>query len=144
LLYESTSTEKFVTLFYAILNPTTESLTYCNAGHERPFLVKANSALVRLNVGGIVLGILEDFPFEEDRVAFEPGDTLVVFSDGISEAVDKHDEQFGERGIEATLHEHASASAQVICNALVGAVRRHAGSCPQADDITVVVIRRTQ
>ena len=143
LLFESTSTEKFVTLFYAVLNPTTGSLTYCNAGHERPFLLKADGTIMRLNVGGIVLGILEDFPFEEDRVSFEPGEILAVFSDGISEAVDKHDEQFGERGVEATLREHASASAHEICDALVGAVRRHVGSCPQADDITVVVLRCT-
>jgi sigma-B regulation protein RsbU (phosphoserine phosphatase) len=143
LLYRSTGSEKFVTLFYAVLNTASGSLTYCNAGHERPFLLGAKGSTRRLERGGIVLGIVEEFPFEEDTVSLKPGELCVVFSDGISEAINRAGEQFGEERIEAVLREHLLRPAIVIRDRLIDAVRDHAGGEPQADDITVVIVKRT-
>jgi len=142
LLFQSTGTEKFVTLFYAVLDTTAGAFTYCNAGHERPFLMMPDGSARRLDTGGTVLGILEDFPFAEEQVAFGPGGIFVVFSDGISEAVNGRDEQFGEQRIEGVLREHRHGSAAEIRDQLIAAVRTHAGGVPQADDITLVVIKR--
>jgi sigma-B regulation protein RsbU (phosphoserine phosphatase) len=142
LLFENTSVEKFVTLFYAVLDPASGVLRYSNAGHEQPFLFRANGTFERLSAGGIVLGILEDFPFEEEQVSFERGDVLIIFSDGVSEAVNQNNEQFGQAGIEDTIRNHALTSATELRDLLVEALRKHAGSSPQADDITVVIIRR--
>lgn len=143
LLFQSTGTEKFVTLFYTVLDTDAGMLTYSNAGHERPFLMTREGSSRRLDAGGIVLGILEDFPYEEESVAMGHGDVFVVFSDGISEAVNGKDEQFGEQRIEKVLLEHRHGTALEIRDRLIAAVRAHAGGAPQADDITLVVIKRT-
>lgn len=142
LLFHSTGMEKFVTLFYAVLDTKAGALTYCNAGHERPFLMTPDGAARRLDAGGIVLGILEDFPFAEETVRFAAGDVFLVFSDGISEAVNGRDEQFGEERIEGVLRQHRHGSAAEIRDRLIAAVRTHADGSPQADDITLVVIKR--
>lgn len=142
LLHENTSIEKFVTLFYAILNPRTATLTYCNAGHERPYHISPGGGTRRLNAGGIVLGITEDFAYEQATVEIEPGDLIVVFSDGVSEAMNPKEEQLGEEAIEQVARQHMHESAEAVKVALLGAVRTHAAGAPQADDITVVVLRR--
>ncbi len=141
LLFQSTGMEKFVTLFYAVLDTKAGALTYSNAGHERPFLMNREGTARRLDAGGIVLGILEDFAYAEERVRFGSGDLFVVFSDGISEAVNGMDEQFGEQRIEGVLREQRHATAAEIRDRLIAAVRLHAGGAPQADDITLVVIK---
>ena len=144
LLHASTGSEKFVTLFYAVLDPVSGAVAYCNAGHERPFTVSHDGTTRRLATGGIILGILEEFPFEEETIILAPGETLVVFSDGISEAVNSADEQFGELRIEAVLQGCRRLPAVEIRDALIAAVRAHAGNAPQADDITVVIVQRTK
>ena len=142
LLHESTSPEKFVTLFYAVLNTAQGTISYCNAGHERPYLVAADGSTRRLDAGGVVLGIVDAFPFQEETVPFGPGEFFAVFSDGISEAINGGNEQFGEERIEAVLRENRSRPAAEIRDRLIAAVREHAAGAPQADDITVVVVKR--
>lgn len=142
LLHESTSPEKFVTLFYAVINIAAGTISYCNAGHERPYLVSADGSSRRLDAGGVVLGIVEEFPFQEETIPFTPGEFFAVFSDGISEAVNARNEQFGEERIEAVLRMHRGLPAAEIRDRLIAAVREHAAGAPQADDITVVVVKR--
>jgi len=142
LLHENTSVEKFVTLFYAILDPRTATLTYCNAGHERPYHISPGGVMRRLNAGGIVLGITDDFAYEQATVALERGDLVVIFSDGVSEAMNAKGEQLGEEVVEKVAREHMRESAEAVKTALIGAVRAHAAGAAQADDITVVVLRR--
>jgi serine phosphatase RsbU (regulator of sigma subunit)/CRP-like cAMP-binding protein len=142
LLFQSTGQEKFVTLFYAALDTATGSMTYCNAGHERPYLLGRNGSVKRLDTGGVVLGILEDFPFAQETVRLSPSDVVVVFSDGISEALNGADEQFGEERIEQALKGCGDRTAGEICNRLIAAVREHAAGAAQADDITLVVVKR--
>jgi sigma-B regulation protein RsbU (phosphoserine phosphatase) len=142
LLHESTSPEKFVTLFYAVIDTATGTMSYCNAGHERPFLVAADGSMRRLDAGGIVLGIVDTFPFQEETISVSRGEFFAVFSDGISEAVDRKDEQFGEERIAAVLRDSRNETASEIRDRLVAAVRDHAAGTPQADDITVVIVKR--
>ncbi len=141
-LFQNTSPEKFVTLFYGVLDTTTHRLTYTNAGHEPPMLLSGAAKSARLGTGGVVLGILDDFPFEEETVPLATGDVLVVFTDGISEAIDEAKEQFGDQRLEKVVREHRDRTADEIGEAIIGAVRAHVGSAPQMDDITFVVVKR--
>ncbi len=141
-LYQSTSPEKFATLFYGILDTRTHTLTYCNAGHEPPFLMRASGEFARFNEGGTMIGIMDSFPFQEIPVPLAVGDTLVVYSDGVSEAMNADMEQFGETRLTELLQNNLSISAGALIEKLVMAVRTHAGTAPQYDDITMLVVKR--
>jgi sigma-B regulation protein RsbU (phosphoserine phosphatase) len=142
LLYRSTDPEKFATLFYGVLDLQHHTINFCNAGHENPFLFKPGGDVRRLVVGGTVLGVLDQFPYEEDVVPVDPGDVLVVFSDGITEAFNLDDEQFGERRLEHVIRSCIAEPAEVIIDKIVDAVKVYAGDAPQADDLTLVVMKR--
>jgi sigma-B regulation protein RsbU (phosphoserine phosphatase) len=142
LLHLSTSSEKFVTLFYGILDPRAHALRFTNAGHENPFLLSEGKQVNRLRDGGLVLSILEDFPYQEATVGLAPGDVLVVYSDGISEAINPNQEQFGEERLHALLEDHRHESANEIIEIILQAVRQHANGASQMDDMTLVVLKR--
>jgi len=146
LLYLSTDPEKFATLFYGILDFRNHRLCYCNAGHERPYMLTSGARetgkLARLDVGGIILGCVEQFPYEETYVPLDSGDVVVVFSDGVTEAMSETGEECGEDNIARLLAENPKESASGLIDKLVASVRKHAGSRSQTDDITLVVIRR--
>ncbi|MDI6808875.1 MAG: SpoIIE family protein phosphatase [Candidatus Eisenbacteria bacterium] len=146
LLYLSTDSQKFATLFYGILDSRRHELCYCNAGHEWPLMLTSSERepdkLVRLDVGGIILGCVERFPYEETCVQFNPGDTVVVFSDGVTEAVNQSGEEYGEERIEQLLIENRQKSASDLIDKIIASIKGHAGKRPQMDDITLVVMRR--
>jgi len=142
LLFHNTSPEKFATLFFGCLDASSHTLHYCNAGHIHPFLIKTNGENRRLETGGMVLGCLDGIPFAEEKANLEKGDTLVVFSDGVSEAINNAGEEFGE----ARTYELAAANHDISAAALIeyifAAVNKHARNQPQMDDMTMVVVRR--
>jgi sigma-B regulation protein RsbU (phosphoserine phosphatase) len=142
LLFQNTGNEKFVTLFYALLDPANGSLTCCNAGHEQPFLIRSGGEISRLTAGGTVLGIMEDYPYEQETVILGEGDTVLIFSDGVSEAMNSSGDQLGEGPIKAVLKKHHRGDPEGLKEALITAVRAHAAGAPQADDITIVVVKR--
>lgn len=144
LLFHSTSPEKFATLFYAYLRTDTHTLTYSNAGHELPLLVSAERPIARLKAGGIMLGAFEDFPFEEDSVVMQPGDLLVISSDGITEAMDVGNNQFGAERLEQVVQQHQAEPAASVAKYIFDAVREHVRGHPQSDDMTLMVIKRTK
>jgi len=142
LLFQSTDVQKFATLFYGILNTRKNELYYSNAGHDYPFLFSGDKEPRRLETGGIVLGFLENFAFEEQMIPFSPGDLLLMYSDGITEAMNADEEEFGEnRLVEVTL-KHRDELASTLIEKIIAAVKLHTGDAPQMDDITLVVIKR--
>jgi serine phosphatase RsbU (regulator of sigma subunit) len=143
LLYQSTSSDKFVTLFVGILDPASHTLAYTNAGHESPFLLRAGGECARLTTGGVVLSILEDFPYQEETVSLAPGDILVIFSDGVTEAINPDERAYGERLLHELLHEVRHEPAATIIDRIIASVNSHAGEAPQMDDMTIVVVKRT-
>jgi sigma-B regulation protein RsbU (phosphoserine phosphatase) len=143
LLYHSTSSEKFATLFYAYLDTKDHILSYSNAGHDFPFLFSDGETPSRLKSGGLMLGAFEDFAFEEGTIPVKSGDLLVISSDGISEAMNSNLEQFGEERLQAVIRENRSASPSTIIEKIIAAVRTHAGDQPQSDDMTLIVLKRT-
>ena len=142
LLFDSTSPDKFVTMFYSVLDVSSHELSYSNAGHDIPYLLSPAGPLKRLNVGGVPLSMLEQFPFQEETIAMQPGDLLVICSDGIPEAMDVNQVQFTDERLSLLLDKLRAASAADVIDGIVAAVRKHAGTAPQADDMTVVVVKR--
>ncbi|HEX9829181.1 MAG TPA: GAF domain-containing SpoIIE family protein phosphatase [Bacteroidota bacterium] len=144
LLFRSTSSDKFATVFYSILDAKNHMLLFSNAGHDNPFVMSATREPVRLKDGGIPLAMLGEFPFEEGSVALEPGETVVIYSDGITEAMNGTEEEFGEQRVEAVLREHHQGNAKEVVDNLIAAAKAHAGTTPQSDDMTVVVVKRVK
>jgi sigma-B regulation protein RsbU (phosphoserine phosphatase) len=142
LLYQSTSPEKFATLFYAILDLKNHQIHYSNAGHDNPYLSSGNAETKRLKIGGVPLGMLPDFTYEQESVPLEGDSILVAYSDGVTEAMNAAEEMFGEERIAAVIDQHKHAPASEVIDHLVSAVKSFAAGHPQSDDITVVVMRR--
>jgi sigma-B regulation protein RsbU (phosphoserine phosphatase) len=142
LLFRSTSSDKFVTLIYGLLDPENNKFKYSNAGHDNPFLIQKNKRIKRLKKGGIVLGIMPECVFEDETVAIQPGDILVLYSDGVIDAQNIKKERFGEERLTDLLQNNRSKSAQDIIDAVVDAVNIFSHNLQQSDDITMVVVKR--
>jgi sigma-B regulation protein RsbU (phosphoserine phosphatase) len=142
LIYQSTDPEKFATLFTGVVDLTTHTMAFCNAGHENPILLRKDGTIDRLATGGMALGVLEEFPYQQDDARLEPGDILVVYSDGIPDAVNEFDHPFGEERLLNAIQENAARPAVEIMDAVVGAVREHEQGAEQIDDLTIIVVKR--
>lgn len=143
LLCRSTPPEKFVTFFLSTLDPASHVLTFCNAGHSPGFHFN-RGGVGRLVTRGAVLGMIENLVYQQDSVALTPGDVVVIYSDGVTEAVDGDDQEFGDERLCEVVTQHRTRSAADILEALFDAVERHQSNQPQYDDITAVVIKRTE
>jgi phosphoserine phosphatase RsbU/P len=130
---------RFVTVFYGQLGAD-RSLRYCNAGHNAPFLVTATD-LVRLEDGGTVVGLFDFSQYDTGKTTVSPGDLLVVFSDGVTEAVNAEGEEFGDDRLAACLSKVRGHSAAEALAAVVKAVSDFAGTEPSRDDMTIMVLR---
>ncbi len=144
LLFRSTNEDKFITLFLGKLDNNTHEIKYCNAGHNYPILFKRGEKSATLGTGGLVLGALEEFSYKEDAVIIERGDTLLIFSDGITEAFNEEGEQFGETRLEEVVRGCPDCSASEIVDEIISSVRRFAGKMEQSDDMTLMMIKRKE
>ena len=140
LLFQSTDSDKFVTLFYGVIETDSKQLDYCNAGHNPPILISGDD-VVRLDSGGPVLGILPDFPYQEASVQLKTGDVLLVFSDGFSEAMNNSLEEFGEEKLVELTKQHREKSAVELIDKISQSVEQHCGDAPQSDDMTIIALR---
>jgi sigma-B regulation protein RsbU (phosphoserine phosphatase) len=136
----SASSGKFITLFYGEMDLASGVLRFTNAGHNPPLLRRREGAIEPLHEGGIPLGLFESSRFEVGEVPFESGDSLLLYSDGISEAFDTRDEQFGEERLLALWKERGNRSPGVVIAELLAEVQRFRGSASQSDDMTAVVV----
>jgi sigma-B regulation protein RsbU (phosphoserine phosphatase) len=141
LVYESTDRHKFVTAFYGLLDFRNRVLTFSNAGHNPPILLRADGSIVNLVDGGVALGVLPEAHYEERPIAIRPGDVLALYTDGVSEAISPEGEQFGTRRIEDGLHRRATESAKQILEGLVADVLEFTGEHGADDDLTVIVLK---
>lgn len=144
LIRKDSRSDRFVTVFYAVLDPHSGKLVYSNAGHNRPlWLQAATGELHELSARGIVLGIFEEIELEEQELEVAPGDVLLFYTDGVTEAINAHDQPFGEDRLRAVLVEHAASTAEQVMQAVVGAVKEFVGDTPQSDDLTLFVLKRS-
>jgi sigma-B regulation protein RsbU (phosphoserine phosphatase) len=136
LFYESTPPETFATLFFAHYDDRERRLRYANCGHPPPILVRADGAVERLSATATVLGVFSTWISEEKIVHLKPGDTLVIFSDGVTEAGIESGAEFGEDGLLALMRANADTPAETLVNQIVDAVTGE-----KHDDVTVVAVR---
>jgi phosphoserine phosphatase RsbU/P len=133
---------KFVTMFYGVLDGDGR-LTYSNGGHNAPVLVRPGGSS-RLETGGMILGMFDFATYDQETLALAPGDTLVVFSDGISEAQNPEGEEYGDDRLIQCLEANRQVSTAAMRDALIASVRTFARGANQGDDMTVIVIRYVQ
>jgi sigma-B regulation protein RsbU (phosphoserine phosphatase) len=130
---------KYATLFYATLTAT-GLLTYCNAGHNPPMLY-GPGGLRRLDTSSVPVGFFEDAQYADVQEQMRQGDVLVIYSDGVTEALDVHGEEFGEDRLKAVLDQQRAAEATDILSAIVSAVQTFARGAAQHDDVTLLVVK---
>lgn len=135
----NTSLERFVTLFYCLLDTSNHRLSYVNAGHNAPILAQESGGILRLESGGPVLGVFDDVEYQEGTASVEKGDRLVLFTDGLAEAVNEVGEEFGENRIIANLKDANNFSAEEIRNGIFNAVDEFSGGRLQ-DDVTIMIV----
>lgn len=140
LIYESSTSSRYATLFYAQLDPTTRRLDYVNAGHNPPLLVRGSEA-IHLDVGGTVVGLLPRFPYQQGMVMLEPGDVLVGFTDGISEAMNAADEEWGEERLLKAIQACRQLPAKEMIPELLARADEFVNGAPQHDDMTMVIVK---
>ena len=140
LLYESTDRDKFVTAFYGLLDHKNRVLTFSNAGHNPPILFRREGRIQYLSEGGVALGVLADATYEERPIALRPGDVLLFYTDGVSEAESPSGEQFGVQRIEQLVAGSPEADAATIMRSLVARVQEWSAG-GQSDDLTLVVLK---
>ena len=138
----------FVTVFYGVLHLPTGELRYVNAGHNPPYLLSAQAGDAKPvrtlpRTGGVAVAVSEEFPYQEGVVTLQPGDRIFLFTDGVTEAFNAEEQEFGEKRLEATLLEQLTASTtpEDLNRAVLHSVRTFENGAPQADDITCVSLR---
>jgi serine phosphatase RsbU (regulator of sigma subunit) len=134
---------RFITFFMAAINPSTGEFSYVNAGHNPPYLVRASGAVEALTEGGPIMGILRNITYQEAQGKLERGDVLAIFSDGITEASNLASDEYGEERLQQELIARRAESSAAIINAINRSVEKFVGDAPAADDMTLVVVRRS-
>jgi sigma-B regulation protein RsbU (phosphoserine phosphatase) len=145
LVYESSASNRYATFFFAVYNPSTRAMQYVNAGHNPPFLmrgpVQGGAPFLQLEACGPVIGLLPQVSYEEGVLILEPGDVLLAYTDGISEAMAQDDEEWGEERMLLAAEAGSVRSADDILEAVFAAANKFTGAAPQHDDMTLVVLK---
>jgi sigma-B regulation protein RsbU (phosphoserine phosphatase) len=145
LLWAQTSSEQYATLFWACYSRESRVLRYVNAGHPPPLLVRVGEAskahVERLDKGGPVVGLLPKATYEHGEAALNPGDILLLYSDGVIEAADASGKEFGEQRLLRILEANRHGAAAEIESLILEQVRSHVGDRPFDDDVTLLVVR---
>ncbi|HYX42986.1 MAG TPA: SpoIIE family protein phosphatase, partial [Pyrinomonadaceae bacterium] len=140
-LEQSTDANRFVTLFLALYDDHTRRLRYTNAGHNAPFLIRTDGTHERLDSGGTVVGAFDFARYEESSVTLAPGDLLLIFSDGISEAQNADGAEYGEARLLQFAQQHRTRSADELRRAIFDEIEHWSGERERGDDQTVVIVR---
>jgi sigma-B regulation protein RsbU (phosphoserine phosphatase) len=132
---------RFITFFFCVFDSKTGELTFANAGHNPPIVIRASGEAEMLEGGGCVLGILPIAPYSEMRIQLQKGDMLVLYSDGVTEANDVNQNEYDEERFIEVLKAHRTEPASEIVKAVTQSLAEFAAGAPQADDITLVVAK---
>lgn len=134
---------RFITFFIATIDVASGALTYANAGHNPPMLVRRNGEIEMLTGGGIIMGLFPKARYEAYESQLNKGDALVIFSDGVTEATNSAGDEYGEERLAALLKNNISLSAARLASAITKDVDDFVAGAPTADDLTLVVMRKT-
>lgn len=142
IINEDTQSDLFVTVFYAIWKPKSQKIWYANAGHNPPLLLRNDGSSTSLTAHGMALGVVPEITMKSHTVHFYPGDTLLLYTDGVTEAMNEDFDEFGLGRLEHAVSSTRHLDASQIARSITRAIQSHAGETPQFDDITLVVVKR--
>ena len=144
LVYESSAANRYATFFYGELDVPSRTLTYVNAGHNPPMLFRKaaeGGEVVRLDAGGMVIGLIEDCVYQQGTVTLAAGDVLVAYTDGVSEAMNAENEEWGEERFMEVIGQRRAMSARALIDVLMTSADAFVAGAPQHDDMTLLVVR---
>ncbi|MFC1562335.1 PP2C family protein-serine/threonine phosphatase, partial [candidate division KSB1 bacterium] len=141
-LYHQTQADKFATFFYGILDCGRDEFRYTNAGHNPPLFLDTGGGMKELVYGGPILGFITDTAYASEKLSLRSGDILLMYTDGLSEALNDRDEEYGEHRILAELEKNRKRPAAGIIKKLLKAIETFTKKRNQDDDITMVVIKK--
>jgi sigma-B regulation protein RsbU (phosphoserine phosphatase) len=144
LVYESSAANRYATFFYAQYDATTRVLEYVNAGHNPPLIfrtVDGRHEILRLDTGGPAIGLIPTCAYAQGRVTLQPGDVLIAFTDGITEAMNADGDEWGEDQLTQTIERSAASPARSIIDQIMRTADRFVGAASQYDDMTLVAVR---
>ena len=141
LLLRDTRSELFVTVWYGLWNSQTGQVRFSSAGHNPPLLVRADGTVQQLHVKGIALGVIPNITLQEEEIILEPGDVLIAYTDGVTEALRSDKAEFGVMGLQSALAGLRTRSADDIARGVLKAVDAFAAGEPQFDDVTMIVLK---
>ncbi len=144
LLFKSTEPSKFATVFYGILEWEKGLLEYTNGGHDEPLLFKSGKDPIKLKSTGLLAGVVEDTSYGKETVRLEEKDLLLVYTDGITEAMNSKKEEFGLERLVKTVQENREKTTDQLVETILENIKRHAGEAIQSDDITLMIIKREE
>ncbi len=142
LLSESIDAKTFISLFYGILDTQKNTLCYANAGQNTPFLFSPGKHPLPLKTHGPALGMQRNMRYEKEEISIKPGDRLLIYSDGISEAMNDRMEEFGDEKVQEMVHRNNNDSASGLIDKIIAAANSHFGKASQNDDMTVIILKR--
>jgi sigma-B regulation protein RsbU (phosphoserine phosphatase) len=142
LLTDSTVPGKYATFFLSSLNASRHVLTFCNAGHNTPILLRNDGEVVPLETGGIVIGFIKDSIYETAKVTLDSGEIIVFFTDGLTEAINADEEEFGMQRLLHVASECHHCPADEVAAKILAAVQAWVGEAGLQDDLTLLVLRR--
>ncbi len=141
MLIPESDSSTFVTVFYGVMDTTVGIINYCNGGHNLPYIVKNDSTVIQVeNTPGIILGKIEPFEFEAKQIQCNPGDRIVLYTDGITEAVNETDEMYEEGRLIQFLGNHHPDPIEKLSRGIVVDVLKYMGKANQADDMTLLLL----
>jgi sigma-B regulation protein RsbU (phosphoserine phosphatase) len=141
LLFESTESDIYVTAVYGVLDTKNNIFTFTNGGHNAPIFRHVDGRMEYLLEGGVALGTFENSKYEERPLGLNPGDIIVFYTDGVTEAKNEKEEEFGTKRLKQVINDSCYLSAPEIQNNIYQAVKDFTGNLPQADDLTMIVIK---
>jgi sigma-B regulation protein RsbU (phosphoserine phosphatase) len=143
-IYNASTSDKYITFYIAILNPASGEIESLNAGHNPIYLMNDKGKIVELSEGGIPFGMMGlEFPYTSQKLTLKPGESILLYTDGVTEAMNESEEEYDDiRPLKKFYSKHKSLSAQEFINLLINDIQEFTGNTPQSDDITALFIRR--
>ncbi len=140
ILYENTTADKFVTFFVAVLDPSSMKLTYCNAGHNPPLRFSETGEVTTLEEGGLIIGMMPGVEYETETIEIVQGDKIVMYTDGITEAEDKEEVEYGEKRLIDHIKRNLQLSPEELLSSIVDDVNNHAVDLSSQDDVSLLIL----
>jgi sigma-B regulation protein RsbU (phosphoserine phosphatase) len=138
---ENSTPEKFITFFICIYDIPTWTLRYVNAGHNHPFILFEKGGIEPLSKGGFCLGVFSDNRYEEGEIRLNPGDSLILYTDGVTEAMNAKNEMYGEARLYLTMHKMLEKNVKEIERSILSDIKLFTNGAPQTDDVTLVLMK---